>query len=401
MSSMLNFGFLLTAASGLTWLGLILWRGNFWRCDQQLDTRLGPEIGAELPALDWPSVCAVVPARNEADILPQTLPALLQQDYPGPFHVILVDDRSEDGTGEIAQQLDRHSRLSVLQTQPLPDGWTGKLWAMEQGVAQAQAEYILFTDADIAHPPQSVRALVHKAQREQLDLVSLMVLLRVHTVWERLLIPAFVFFFQKLYPFRWANSPDQRLAAAAGGCILLRHEALTRAGGLQAIRGALIDDCALAKVVKGSGGRIWLGLTRSVLSLRPYDHLSEIWNMVARTAFTQLGYSPLLLVGTVLGMAFLYLLPVLSLLSSQWLGSLSWLLMALAYLPTVRLYRGSPLWALTLPLAGALYTAMTIDSALQHWRGRGGAWKGRTYPVSTASGPTASAATPSVPAKNP
>ncbi|MBD2104901.1 glycosyltransferase [Leptolyngbya sp. FACHB-261] len=367
---------ILAAISALAWLWLLLFRGQFWRCDQHLEPSEFSASESTNESKTWPSVCAIVPARNEADVLPQTLPTLLQQDYPGPFQIILVDDRSEDGTGEVARSLDSNGRLKVIQTEPLPSGWTGKLWAMHQGVAQAQAEFLLFTDADIAHSPQSLRTLVSKAQKEKLDLVSLMVLLRVQTFWERLLIPAFVFFFQKLYPFRWANNPARATAAAAGGCVLLRCQSLMQAGGLQTISGALIDDCALAALIKRSGGRVWLGLTRDVLSLRPYDTLSEIWNMVARTAFTQLDYSPWLLTGTVLGMVLLYLIPVLT------LGS--WLLMSLAYWPTVRLYGSSPWWAFTLPLAGLLYTAMTIDSALRHWSGRGGAWKGRTYSLTEA-----------------
>lgn len=370
------------------WIPLLCFRGQFWQADQRLEV--------EVPDLEeWPSVCAVVPARNEAGLLPATLRSLLLQDYPGPFKVILVDDQSTDGTAQVAQQiaqnLNKNSQLEICSTTPLPPGWSGKLWAVEQGIQQARhprSEYLLLTDADIEHDPLNLRQLVAKAKQENLDLVSLMVLLRCQSFWEQVLIPAFVFFFQKLYPFRWVNDPNKSTAAAAGGCLLIREAALTQAGGIQVVRQALIDDCALAQAIKSSGqGRIWLGLSASTRSLRPYPTLKTIWEMVARTAFTQLNYSPLLLLGTILGMGLIYGVPpimtILGELTGTWpvaiAGLAGWLLMAGAYLPTLRLYRCSPLLAFGLPAIALLYTLMTLDSALRHWRGQGGAWKGRVY----------------------
>jgi hopene-associated glycosyltransferase HpnB len=372
------------------WLFLIFAWGQFWRSDQRLP--------ASTTALEvWPDVCAIVPARNEADVLPQSLRSLLTQDYPGTLTVILVDDQSTDDTSAIAQQVavetQQELALQIVTTDPLPKGWSGKLWAMHQGIQRLQQQgnptYILFTDADICHDRSNVRSLVAKAEQERRDLVSLMVLLRCESIWERLLIPAFVFFFEKLYPFPWVNDPQRKLAAAAGGCILLRSRALKQIGGLEVIRAALIDDCSLAAAVKATGGNIWLGLSTSTISLRPYSDLKSIWTMVARTAFTQLHYSVLLLIGSVVGMVLVYIVPTMSLLcgltlGTPWVavaGGMTWLLMSLAYLPTIRLYRLSPLWAFTLPLIALLYTLMTLDSARRHWLGQGGAWKGRVYPA--------------------
>lgn len=397
---MSGFWFGLTLLSLLIWIYLLSWRGQFWRSDQRLAATPPEDLQ------EWPTVWAVVPARNEASLLPQTLRSLLLQDYPGAFKVILMDDHSSDGTARVAQEtaaaLDRPDQLQILTVEPLPPGWTGKLWAMAQGVEVANQQpptpdYLLLTDADILHDRGNLRQLVAKAVAEKLDLVSLMVLLRCESFWERLLIPAFVFFFQKLYPFRWANDPNHPLAAAAGGCILVDRQALLRAGGIAAVRQALIDDCALAAAIKSGGnptqpqqrGRIWLGLTQTTLSLRPYPSLETIWTMVARTAFTQLNYSTGLLLGTLVAMVLVYLLPpvstILGLLLGQWpvaiAGLLTWLLMILAYLPTIRLYKLNPLWAIALPAIALLYNLMTLDSALRHWRGAGGAWKGRVYPV--------------------
>ncbi|MGB5975457.1 MAG: glycosyltransferase, partial [Nodosilinea sp.] len=320
------------------WVGLAGFWGRFWWTDQRLDEPQ-PDDGLE----DYPAVWAVIPARNEADVLPQTLLSLLNQDYPGEFAIVLVDDQSTDGTAIAAQQAAQHAnqtdRLTVIAGAPLPPGWTGKLWAMEQGVRYVQAQvnqpqYLLFSDADIEHSPTNLRQLVTKAETESLDLTSLMVRLRCESFWEKLLIPAFVFFFQLLYPFPWVNDPARRTAAAAGGCILLRCTALERIGGLAILRNALIDDCSLAAAVKhpslssqpihpslfqkgNSKSKIqnlkspchpiWLGLTTETHSLRPYPSLQSIWDMVARTAYTQLHYSPWLLVGTVLGMGLVYL----------------------------------------------------------------------------------------------
>ncbi len=393
-----GIGLGLTGIALAIWVGLLCFRGQFWRADQYLD--------AQVHALEvWPSVCAVIPARNEAELLPVTLRSLLIQDYPS-ITIILVDDHSTDGTASVAQSvaavLDKSSQLHVLSAEPLPPGWTGKLWAMEQGIRQAQTltpppDYFLLTDADIEHDKTNLRQLVAKAKQENLDLVSLMVLLRCESFWEQFLIPAFVFFFQKLYPFRWVNNPNNSTAAAAGGCILIAREALTEIGGIRAVRQALIDDCALAEAVKrrvacnstqpDAKGRIWLGLSSLTRSLRPYPSLSTIWEMVARTAFTQLNYSPWMLLGTLVGMTLIYVVSpvgaIFGAVTGNWpmaiAGLSGWLLMAYAYLPTLRLYRRSPLLAFCLPAIALLYTLMTLDSALRHWRGQGGAWKGRVY----------------------
>lgn len=392
---------LVSTVSLLTWVWLVLFRGQFWRTDQ----RLAPPSEGAVASRSWPSVSVIIPARNEADVLPQTLPTVLQQAYRGPLHVFLVDDRSEDGTGEVARQiaarLNASERLTVVGGEPLPHGWAGKVWALQQGITaseRSRSEYILLTDADIAHPLDSVQVLVEKALSDDIDLVSLMAKLQAETAWERLLIPAFVYFFAKLYPFRWVNDPAKITAAAAGGCVLVRREALERCGGLAKIAAALIDDCALAKLIKMSGrpggGRLWLGLTHDVRSLRSYHGLAAVWSMVTRSAFTQLNYSPVLLAGTVAGMLLTYVVPPMSAFAG--LGSVikngrpgtqltgaaglaAWVLMASSFLPMLRWYSVSPLYAPLLPVAGLLYTLMTIDSARRYWQGRGGAWKGRSY----------------------
>ncbi len=385
--------------SGLIWVGLLLFRGQFWRANQVLDP-----TPPHLDLQEWPSVCAIVPARNEAEVLPHSLRSLLQQTYPGLFKILLVDDQSIDRTGEIAQQiatdLDKSTALQVIQTDSLPPGWSGKLWAMHQGIETAllevnQPTYFLLTDADIQHDANTLLSLVTKAEQEQQEMVSLMVLLRCQSVWEQLLIPAFVFFFQKLYPFPWVNQQHKPMAAAAGGCILVRRQALLAAGGIEIIRDALIDDCALAAAIKFTPNsqpnrKIWLGLTSTTQSLRSYDTLDSIWSMVARTAFTQLHYSALLLLGTVLGMFLVYMVPSISVVLGLYLGSISitlsglvaWALMTLAYIPTIQLYQLSPIWAVSLPCIAVLYNLMTLDSARQHWQGKGSAWKGRVYPAS-------------------
>ncbi|KAI9132507.1 glycosyltransferase [Acaryochloris sp. CCMEE 5410] len=384
--------------SALVWVGLLLFRGQFWRANQVLDP-----TPPTLDLQEWPSVCAIVPARNEAKVLPVSLRSLLQQTYPGPFKILLIDDQSTDQTGEIAQEiatdLDKNHQLQVIQTSPLPPGWSGKLWAMHQGIETILAEsapptYFLLTDADIQHEANSLLSLVTKAEQEDQDMVSLMVRLRCQSIWEQLLIPAFVFFFQKLYPFLWVNQPQKQMAAAAGGCILVRRQTLSAIGGIQVIRDALIDDCALAAAIKQTPNaqpnrNIWLGLTSATQSLRSYDTLDSIWSMVARTAFTQLNYSTLLLIGTVVGMFLIYMVPPISIMLGLYLESISitvtgfitWVLMTLAYLPTIRLYQLSPIWAVSLPLIALLYNLMTLDSARQHWQGKGGAWKGRVYPA--------------------
>jgi len=367
----------LSIVSLVVWIYLLGFRGQFWRMDQWL-----PE-GGDADA----SVCVVIPARNEADLLPITLRSLLTQSYSGSLNVVLVDDHSIDGTAavvrETAETLGKANQLQLLSAEPLPAGWTGKLWALEQGIQKGmelQPDYFLLTDADIQHDSDNVRNLVSHAINDDRELVSLMVRLRCVSFWEKLLIPAFVFFFAKLYPFRWANEPTRSLAAAAGGCSLIRREALARIGGVAAIRHALIDDCALAAAIKSTGSRrIWLGLTPTTVSLRPYDSLDTIWNMVSRTAYTQLNYSPILLAGAVLGMFIVYLFPVIGIFTGNLTSLFTYLFMSLAYFPIVQFYRCSFWYAFCLPAIALLYLLMTIDSAIQHWRGQGGAWKGRTY----------------------
>ena len=362
-------------ASAFAWAWLILLRGGFWRCAQN-DAGEGP------PAPDvWPSVVAVVPARNEADVVAQAIGSLRRQDYPGPFRILLVDDDSADGTAAAARSASGTHPLEVLRGQRLAPGWTGKLWAQSQGVARARdTDYLLLTDADIDHERGSLRRLVARAEAGRLSLVSLMARLTVRSGWERLLIPTFVFFFQMLFPFAWVNDPKRRTAAAAGGCMLVRRNALEAAGGIASIRGEIIDDCALARELKAQGP-IWLGLSKRVQSLRPYSSLGEIARMVARSAYAQLGYSPLLLLGTVAGMALVFAAPPLLFLfahgPAKTIGLVTWLVMALAMRPMLRFYRLWGAWGAALPLAGGLYGAFTLWSAVQSWRGRGGQWKGR------------------------
>ncbi|MFG2381861.1 glycosyltransferase [Streptomyces avermitilis] len=374
------------AAGSLTaWLWLLLGQGFFWRTDVRLPPRVEPA--------DWPSVGVVVPARDEAGVLPDSLPALLAQDYPGRAEIFLVDDGSSDGTGALALELAaRHGGLPLTVGSPgePPPGWTGKLWAVRHGIGLARArdpEFLLLTDADIAHAPDSLRELVAAARTGGFDLVSQMARLRVTSGWERLVVPAFVYFFAQLYPFRRIGVKGARTAAAAGGCVLLRTDAAERARIPDAIRHAVIDDVALARAVKGDGGHIWLGLADRVDSVRPYPRLHDLWRMVSRSAYAQLRHSPLLLVGTVLGLVLVYLVPPGALFVGLAVGSaptavaggIAWLVMAGTYLPMLRYYR-QPLWlAPLLPVTAFLYLLMTVDSAVQHYRGRGAAWKGRTY----------------------
>nr|WP_018639668.1 glycosyltransferase [Parafrankia elaeagni] len=375
-----------------SWIFLALFRGFFWRTDQRL-----PRVDGSRPPARWPSVVAVVPARDEAEVLPVTLPSLLAQDYPGSLSVVLVDDSSTDGTGDLARKLAARAAaarpgqavpLTVIGSSAPPAGWTGKLWALRHGIAAAgPADFLLLTDADIAHEPGSVRALVSSATGHRLDLVSQMARLRVSTGWERLIVPAFVYFFAMLYPFRWSNSPRSRVAAAAGGCSLVRRQVLASAGGIDAIRAAVIDDVALARIVKKSGGRTWLGLADHVASCRPYPRLADLWDMVARTAYAQLFWSPLLLAGTVLGLGVVFVAPVVATVAGVGTGNvavaaaglLAWSIMISTFTPMLRYYRQPVGVALTLPFTAALYLAMTMDSARRHRAGRGAAWKGRTY----------------------
>lgn len=359
---------LAAALTVLLWLYLLLWRGFFWWM-READLGRGPAPPRR--------VAIVIPARDEARVVGQAVASVAAQDYAGPFEIFLVDDHSADDTAEIAHQ----AGVRVLSAAPLPDGWTGKLWALSEGLREAgrfSPDYFLLTDADVVHAPDSLARLVALAEAGRYDLASLMVQLRCETLAERALIPAFVFFFFKLYPPRWIASAKRSTAGAAGGCILVRREALERIGGIAAIRGELIDDCALAKAVKRTGGRIWLGLTSATRSIREHGTFAETGRMISRSAFTQLRYSTLLLAGTVAGMFAIYLLaPVLLLGFGSWLAALAWLMMMAAYVPVLRLYRRSLLWAPALPLVALFYTAATVHSALRYWRGRGGVWKGR------------------------
>ena len=363
------------------WLYLLIGRGGFWLARERDDRAPSPDPAA------WPPVVAVVPARDEADVVARSIGSLLAQDYPGPFRVVLVDDGSSDGTAGIARaaavSLGREDRLTVLTGAPLPPGWTGKLWAMAQGVEHAGAtpEHLLLTDADIAHSPDNLRRLVARSEAGGLVMSSLMVRLHCRGLEEEMLIPAFVFFFQMLYPFPLVNDPRSRTAGAAGGCMLVRRDALEQAGGVAAIRSALIDDCTLGALMKRQGP-IRLELGSRAWSLRPYEDMEEIGRMVSRSAYAQLNYSPWLLAGTVAGMLLLYVMPIgFALFGSGWArpaGGLTWALMALAYAPTLRWYRASALWAFALPWIGLFYTRFTIQSAIDTWRGKGGVWKGRS-----------------------
>jgi hopene-associated glycosyltransferase HpnB len=422
--------------SAAAWLYLVAGRGGFWLTSQRLPPA-GSPVATAVPGAEadlgpetWPTVAAVVPARNEAESLPGTLPALLAQCYPGEFRVFLVDDNSDDDTGAIAAELgekaarDNGTPLTVVKGKPRQDGWAGKVWAMAQGLAAAAGsgtagsgtagagtagagtagagdvtagdpapDYVLFTDADIAWAPHALRDLVHGAEAGDRALVSQMALLRAETRWERVLVPAFVYFFAQLYPFRRVNDPKSGTAAAAGGCMLVRRSALEEAGGLAPIKGALIDDVALGTLLKKHGNRIWLGLTTDIRSARPYPSLGSLWHMIARSAYVQLRYNPLLLAGTVIGLLLLYVAPPAGVLAALIgaaagtaglgvvlagvAGLAGWTLMTASYVPMLRLYRLSAFRAPALPLIAVLYAAMTADSARRHYSGRAVSWRGR------------------------
>jgi hopene-associated glycosyltransferase HpnB len=364
------------------WIYLLAFRGGFWLMRERDDVD-----EPEAPRA-WPSVAAVIPARDEAKVLPRSLGSLLAQDYPGRFSVVLVDDQSSDETAAVARSVAAGGKfkVAILSGQALPIGWAGKVWAMHQGVAHVDAagnpsDYLLFTDADIAYAPDALQRLVARAKQHGLVLTSIMAKLNCESLAERALIPAFVFFFQMLYPFSWVNRRTAKTAAAAGGCMLVERRALERAGGIGKIRGELIDDCALAALLK-SQVPIWLGLSNRVWSLRAYPHFEDIHRMVARSAYVQLRFSPFLLIATIIAMIFAYLAPLFFALIGNFpanlVGFTAWALMTLAYLPILRFYRISPLWAVALPAVAAAYAAFTLDSAYQHWRGRGGLWKGRS-----------------------
>jgi hopene-associated glycosyltransferase HpnB len=391
----------LALAALAVWLYLVAAHGRFWRTDQRLPDAAA---GWRPPAGRWPRVVAVVPARDEAAILPQTLPTLLGQDYPGDFRVVLVDDRSADGTAGVARALGSGAPrdLTVVRGDEPPDGWAGKVWAMAQGaVAAAGAggapDHLWFTDADVAHAPGTLAALVSAAEGDRRELISQMALLRAETGWERAVVPAFVYLFAMLYPFGRVNRSGGRTAAAAGGCMLVRREVLEAAGGLARIRGARIDDVALARLLKRrpGGGRVWLGLATGVISRRPYPRLADLWSMIARSAYTQLRHSPALLAGTLAGLLLLYAVPPVAAVAGlvalarggsapagvvAGAGVVAWALMSASYLPMLRLYRLSPLRSPTLALIGLVYAVITVDSARRHYSGQGATWKGRAAP---------------------
>jgi hopene-associated glycosyltransferase HpnB len=365
------------------WLYLLAARGGFWlaRPHEERPEWPGPA--------SWPTVTAVIPARDEATSIARCLRSFLSQDYPGALQVVVVNDDSQDSTAAIAEQtaagMGARDRLTVLRGQPLPPGWTGKVWAQKQGIDRALASvppprYLLLTDADIDYAPPVLRGLVSRAENASLVLTSVMAKLNCESFAERCFIPAFVFFFRMLYPFAWVNRRNSTTAAAAGGCMLVRADVLSAIGGIEAIRGALIDDCALARKLKPAGP-IWLGLSARVTSIRRYETVGPIRRMVTRSAYAELRYSPLRLIAATAGMAVTFLAaPLLALLAtggSALLGLAAWGAMVVAFQPTLRLYGLNPLWGLALPLIALAYMIWTIESALQYARERGGAWKGR------------------------
>lgn len=370
---------LLSLSALAAWFYLFALHGGFWRSRPVLERR-APRGNA--------TVAVVVPARNEAEHIADSIASLIAQRYEGPLRIVLVDDNSTDRTGEIAATIESRGRLSIITGTPLPPAWSGKMWAVHQGLsslAAQQANFILLTDADVVHAPDHVAALVSKAEREGLDLVSEMVRLNCETTAERTLIPAFIFFFQMLYPFAWVNDVRKRTAGAAGGTMLLRRSAIERVQGVSRIQTKLIDDCALAREIKQSGGSVWLGHSEMARSMRVYAEARDVWNMIARTAYEQLGHSLPVLAGCVLGMALLYLAPVVLAIAAhgaaRWYASIAWFLMAFCFQPTLRRYQRFPLWGLALPGIAAFYVCATIDSAVRFYRGRGGGWKERVYPA--------------------
>ena len=364
------------AVSVAVWVYLLAARGAFWRMREARPQGVLPATA--------PSVVAVAPARNEAETVGRSVASLAAQRYPGAFRIVLVDDASTDGTADAARDAAPPAILTVIHGRPLPSGWRGKLWAVDQGVREAarfSPDYLLLTDADIEHPPDNLAKLVARAESGSIDLVSYMATLRCRTLAERALVPAFVFFFFMLYPPAWVADPRRATAGAAGGCMLVKRAALERIGGIEAIRGELIDDCALAHAVKAGGGRVWLGLSAVTHSLRGYATFAGMGRMISRSAFTQLRYKTAVLAGTAAALVITYMLPPALALAApcaaRWLGVAAWAMMAGAWLPTLRFYRRSPLWAPFLPLVAAFYLGATLHSAVSYWRGRGGMWKGR------------------------
>jgi hopene-associated glycosyltransferase HpnB len=372
---------LVGVATLAVWVYLLAFRGGFWRMEsaQTMPT----------PARPLARVVAVIPARNEADVVGQAIRSLAGQDYAGQFHIVLVDDSSSDGTADAARAAAGADLLTVVRAAPLADGWTGKLWAVSQGVAEAERrapEFLLLTDADIAHPPSNLNDLVARAERDGYDLVSYMARLSCRSTAERALMPAFVFFFFLLYPPAWIRDPRRPTAGAAGGCMLVRREALAGIGGIGAIRGAWIDDCALAGAIKRRGGRVWLGLSEQTRGIRGYAGFHEAGGMISRSAFTQLHHSAWLLAAAVAGLLLTYAAPPALALAAtgdaRWLGVAAWLAMAFCYWPALRFFGRPAYEAAALPLVALFYLAATLHSAWEWWRGAGGQWKGRSQPLS-------------------
>jgi hopene-associated glycosyltransferase HpnB len=371
---------IIAAICAAIWAYLICARGMYWRAGVRDVARFAGITGP------WPAVAAVIPARNESECIARTVQSLLRQDYRGPLSIVVVDDDSNDGTGAVATDAARgDGRLRVIRTTGPAAGWTGKLWAVSQGIAAAETsrpEYLLFTDADIEHAPDTISWLVAQSASGRFVLTSLMARLRCVSLAEKIHVPAFIYFFQMLYPFAWVARADSSMAAAAGGCMLVRADALMRVGGIASIRGALIDDCSLAARLK-TVGPIWLGLTDRVQSIRPYPTFAEVARMVSRSAYSQLRYSPLALCGTILGMAITFVAPPMLALFApglpRYLGLLAWAAMSLSFVPTLRYYRLSPIWSVALPGVALLYMSYTLQSAYQHFRRRGGQWKGRVH----------------------
>jgi len=356
------------------WLSILMLPWNPWRTREFLDA------SSPLPEEDLSDITALIPARNEAEMLKTTLPALRAQGRG--LKIIVIDDQSTDTTTETARRA-AGEKILVVSGKPVPPGWSGKLWALQQGLRHVRTPLTLLLDADIETLPGILGGLRIAMKEKNVQMISLMASLRMETFWERLLMPAFIFFFKLLYPFRLSNNPLSGVAAAAGGCILLETRPLAQIGGFKALRGELIDDCALARRIKARGNKTWIGLTHSVRSIRPYDDLGTIWNMVARTAFTQLHYSGFLLALCTVVMALSFLMPMLGPIipggTARLLCLMGFIVMMLVYLPTLKFYERSGWWALTMPLIGALYLAMTWTSAIRYWQGKGSQWKGRVY----------------------
>ena len=375
--ALLSPDMLIATAGLIAWAVMLFTRGAFWRLER-------PAVFPEPES--WPEIVAVIPARDEAEGVAESVRSLLAQNYPGILRIVLVDDNSSDDTANIAREaaraLNAEDRLQVISGQPLPHGWTGKVWAMDQGFHHAKqwapdAEFVLFTDADIGHAPGQLRELTARAVAENRDLVSLMVRLHCNTLPEKALIPAFVYFFRMLYPFSWVADRNTETAAAAGGIMLARRSAVEGMGGMAALKGALIDDCTFARRIKENGGSLWLGLAEETKSLRAYHNWGEIWDMIARSAYDQLGHSPLKLLGSVLSMALVFVAPPVLALTGNWLAMLAWVVMTDSFMPMTRYYRLLPLWSLALPVVSLFYLGATIHSAIRHHLGRGGQWKGR------------------------